>query len=476
MEKSAHKLGLLGLTALVFSSIVGGGVYNISQNMAQHAALGAIIISWAVTAVGVLFLVLTFKILADRRPDLDGGIYRYAHEGMGRYIGFNVAWGYWLCTAIANVAYAVMLNDAAGAFFPSLLNHGYRTVIFGTALIWLMYLLVSRGLKTASFVNTAISVIQVSTLITIVVILIIYFRVGMFTSDFWGRTVDLGSVGIQVKRSMLVTLWCFIGVEGAIMMSSRARKQSYVGKAGVIGFLMAWLLTALVSVLSFGLMSQPEIANLPNPSIAYILKSACGEWAYYFIIFAVMISLIGGWIAWTLVCAEVPFEAANFKIFPRRFLKTNQRSMPSYSLVVSSIIMNLFLVVVATASSVYVTAIELSSLMVIPSYLFCGVFLLQECRNRKFISEISKKKRIWYLCVAAMATLFCAYLLFSTQWKMLIVSLLFYMPGTIFYITAMKQYYPDKKVFTFGEKILFGLLSAGCVAAIILLASGNAGL
>lgn len=474
MANSTHKMGLVGLTALVFSSIVGGGIYNISQNMAQHAGLGAIIISWLVTAVGMLFLVLTFKILADKRPDLNGGIYQYAQEGFGNYVGFNVAWGYWLCTAVGNVAYAVMLNDSTGAFFPSLLRHGFPTVVFGSALIWLMYFLVSRGLKTASFVNTVISVIQVVTLIVIIGILVIYFKTGVFTSDFWGRMYDLGGVGHQVKQTMLVTLWCFTGIEGAVMMSSRAKKASDVGKAGIIGFLSAWLLYALVSVLSFGLMRQPQMASLPDPSIAYILKSVCGAWAYYFVIIAVIVSLIGGWIAWTLVCAQVPYEAANVKIFPRQFLKTNASNMPSYGLIVSSIVMNIFLCVVVTASQVYEAALDLTSLMALPSYLFSGIFLWMESRKPQFSAGMSESRKWGDWIIGLFATLFCAYIFYSTQWIMLLITLLFYLPGTYFYIKARKQYYPGEKVFSRNEKILFGLMIVGCVAALILIILGKA--
>lgn len=474
MANSNHKLGLVGLTALVFSSIVGGGIYNISQNMAQHAGLGAIIISWLVTAIGMLFLVLTFKILADKRPDLNGGIYQYAQEGFGNYVGFNVAWGYWLCTAVGNVAYAVMLNDSTGAFFPSLLKHGFPTVAFGTALIWGMYFLVSRGLKTASFVNTVISVIQVVTLVVIIGILIIYFKAGLFTYDFWGRISDLGGVGHQVKQTMLVTLWCFTGIEGAVMMSSRAKKSSDVGKAGIIGFLSAWLLYALVSVLSFGLMKQPEMANLPDPSIAYILKSVCGGWAYYFVIIAVIVSLIGGWIAWTLVCAQVPYEAANVKIFPKQFLKTNSSNMPSYGLIVSSIVMNVFLCVVVTASSVYEAALDLTSLMALPSYLFSGIFLWMESRKPQFSARLSKGQTLSYWLIGMFATIFCAYIFYSTDWTLLLVTLLFYLPGTYFYIKARRQYYPNQSTFSAREKILFGMLIIGCIAAMILLVLGKA--
>ena len=40
-------------------------------------------------------LAFVFQALANRRPDLDTGIYAYAREGFGNYIGFSAAWGYW---------------------------------------------------------------------------------------------------------------------------------------------------------------------------------------------------------------------------------------------------------------------------------------------------------------------------------------------------------------------------------------------
>ena len=135
------KLGLTGLVALVFGMMVGSGIFNIPQNMAVGAGLGAVLIGWAITATGMLMLVSTFKILSDRHPELNEGIYLYAEKGFGRFTGFNVAWGYWLCACFANVAYAVMLNDTFGAFFPTLLHHGLPTILFCSALIWTMYFL-----------------------------------------------------------------------------------------------------------------------------------------------------------------------------------------------------------------------------------------------------------------------------------------------------------------------------------------------
>ena len=244
MSDDSKKLGLGGLIAIVFGSIIGGGIFNISQNMAADAGLGAILISWIISGIGILFLVMTFKVLADKRPDLNAGIYQYAKEGYGNYVGFNVAWGYWLCAASGNIDFAVMLNDSFGDFFPILLKHGWQTVVFGSAFIWLMYFIVSLGVKSAAALNTIVTIIKFAALILIVAILIIGFRLKSFTFDFWGHVDNLGSIVSQVKSTMLVTLWCFIGVEGAVVMSARAKNSRDIGKAGIIGFLLSLLLYA----------------------------------------------------------------------------------------------------------------------------------------------------------------------------------------------------------------------------------------
>lgn len=303
----SEKFGFWGLTAIVFGMMVGAGIYNIPQNMAAGAGLGAVSIAWVITALGMLLLVATFKTLADRRPDLKAGIYQYAQAGYGNYTGFNMAWGYWLCTCFANIAYAVMLCDAFGAFLPEMIGNSYTTVAFGSSLIWIMYFIVSRGIKTAKDINNLLSAIKIVVIVAILGLVAFNVRAGMFSVDFWGNVADTGGLEQQIKSTMLVTLWCFIGIEGAVMMSSKAKRSIDVGRAGVTGFLIAWVLYVLMSVLCFGVMTRQELAGLENPSSAYVLKNVCGEWAYYFVIVSVIVSLLGGWVAWTLVCAQVPF-------------------------------------------------------------------------------------------------------------------------------------------------------------------------
>lgn len=87
-----------------------------------------------------------------------------------------------------------------------------------------MYYIVARGVKTAKFVNSMLALVKILMLVFIITIFIIFFKTGLFMSDVWGTLSSVGSPGEQIKNTMMVTLFCFFGVEGAIMMSARAKK------------------------------------------------------------------------------------------------------------------------------------------------------------------------------------------------------------------------------------------------------------
>lgn len=450
---SSGKLGFWGLTALVFGLMVGVGIYNLPQNMAAVANPGAVILSWLVTAAGILPLVLAFRWLSDKFPQYNAGIYQYALAGFGRYAGFNIAWGYWLCTAFSNVAYAVMLNDSFGAFFPQLLSHGWETVAFGTVLIWTMFFIVARGIRTAKFVNNLLAAVKVLMLIFIITILLIFFKADLFNADVWGAIPGIGVTWQQVKETMMVTLFCFFGVEGAVMMSARARKSSDVGKAGIAGFLISLILYMAVSLLSYGLMARAQLAGLQDPSIAYILKDTCGNWAYWFVIVAVIISLLGGWVAWTLIVAQVPYEASIVGILPKAFSKVNKHKMPTFGLFTSSVVMELFLIMVVTADDVYLAALHITGLMIIPGYFFTGLFLIKKADNWRIMT------------IAVITTLFCIWMAYSGGLLNMFLTSLFYVLGTGFYINTHKERQaPGTPLLTSCEKWWFAAL---CISSLI---------
>ena len=241
MEK---KLGLSALTALVLSSMLGAGVFSLPQNMAAVASPAALLIGWGITGAGILLLAFAMLILTRIRPELDGGIFTYAREGFGELIGFCSAWGYWLCAVIANVSYLVIVFSALSFFTdtPELRLFGdgntWQSIVGASALLWIVHFLILRGVQTAASINLVATLAKLLPLGLFVVLAMMMFKLDTFKLDFTGLALGV-PVWEQVKNTMLITLWVFIGVEGAVVVSARARNKRDVGKATLLAVLSA---------------------------------------------------------------------------------------------------------------------------------------------------------------------------------------------------------------------------------------------
>ena len=144
-------LNFTRLVAMIMGSTIGAGIFTTAGDMAANGAhSGAVLIGWGIAGIGMLCLTLCFFGLNKVRPDLTNGVYSYAKEGFGEYVGFNSAWGYWLSALLCNVSYTTLLFGSLGYFFP-VFGEGNNLVslICASAVIWLMNFLVLRGVKEA---------------------------------------------------------------------------------------------------------------------------------------------------------------------------------------------------------------------------------------------------------------------------------------------------------------------------------------
>ncbi|EPE7166811.1 basic amino acid/polyamine antiporter, partial [Cronobacter sakazakii] len=378
MEK---KLGLAALTALVLSSMLGAGVFSLPQNMAEVASPAALLIGWGITGAGILLLALAMLFLTRLRPDLDGGIFTYAREGFGELIGFCSAWGYWLCAVIANVSYLVIVFSALSFFTdtPQLRLFGdgntWQAIVGASVLLWVVHFLVLRGVQTAASINLAATLAKLLPLGLFVVLAIIAFRLPTFTLDFTG--VDLGvPVWEQVKNTMLITLWVFIGVEGAVVVSARARQKKDVGLATLLAVLAALAVYLLVTLLSLGVLARPELAQMRNPSMAGLMVQMMGPWGEVIIAAGLIVSVCGAYLSWTIMAAEVPLLAAQYKAFPRLFARQNARNAPSASLWLTNASVQICLVLIWATGSDYNTLLTIASEMILVPYFLVGAYLL----------------------------------------------------------------------------------------------------
>jgi len=464
MSESPGKLRLGALVALVVGSMIGGGIFSLPQNMAASADVGAVLIGWAITAVGMLTLAFVFQTLANRKPDLDGGVYAYAKAGFGDYMGFSSAWGYWISAWLGNVGYFVLLFSTLGYFFPIFGEGNTVAAIIGASvLLWAVHLLVLRGIKEAAFINLVTTVAKIVPLVLFALIALFAFKLEIFTADIWGlKNPDLGSVMNQVRKMMLVTVWVFIGIEGASIFSARAEKRSDVGRATVIGFITVLLFLVLVNVLSLGIMTQPELAKLQNPSMAAVLKHVVGDWGAVLISVGLIISLLGALLSWVLLCAEIMFAAAKDHTMPEFLRKENANHVPVNALWLTNAMVQLFLIITLFSASTYLSLIYLATSMILVPYLWSAAYaLLLAVRGESYENAASERSKD--LLIGVIALIYAIWLIYAGGIKYLLLSALLYAPGVILFAKAKLEL--KQPVFTNVEKLIFAAVVIGALVA-----------
>ncbi|MFI7385513.1 basic amino acid/polyamine antiporter [Streptomyces sp. NPDC049813] len=471
VEKSAPaaKLPLFTLTTMVIGSMVGAGVFSLPSRFAQETGVAGALIAWLIAGTGMLTLAFVFQSLAVRRPDLDAGVYAYAKAGFGEYLGFFSAFGYWASACVGNVTYWVLIMSTVGAIWPAL-GEGDTAlaVLLSSAGLWAFFLLIRRGVKEAAAINRIVTVAKIVPILVFVVLALVYFDPSVF-ADNWGGADYAGSLFSQVRGTMLATVFVFLGVEGASVYSRHAKKRSDVGRATVLGFLSVFAVFASVVIVSYGILPMGEIAGLRQPSMAGVLEDAVGTWGKVFISVGLIVSVLGAYLAWTLMAAEVLFVAAKDDDMPRFLRRATPADVPVPALLMTTVLTQVVLVITAFSDDAFNFALDLTSSLSLIPYLLAAAFAVRIGTRADRRTEGGRTSRR-ELTVAAVATLYTAFMLYAAGLKFVLVSFVFYAPATILFVMARRE--QGRRLFSPRELVVLAVSVVGAVVGVVALAAG----
>lgn len=472
---AAPLLGLSALTAIVVGSMIGSGIFALPSQMAGSAAPGPLLIGWIITGVGMLMLAFVFQTLAQRKPNVDGGVYGYAREGFGNYVGFTSAFGYWASAWMGNVAYLVLLFSTVGYFVPTFKGGTTVPAIIGASiLLWIVHFLTLRGVQTAAFVNVVVTIAKIVPILTFIAVAAIGFKAGLFSADIWGHTTEidgesLGSTMHQVKNMMLVTVWVFIGIEGAAVYSQRAKKRSDVGRATVLGFLAVLALLLLVNFLSYGLMAQADLAGLDDPSMAGLMEQQVGSWGAAFISIGLIVSLLGALIAWVLLCAEIMRIPAQDAVMPEVFGRENQHGSPAAALWLTNGCIQVVLILTLFASSTYLGLVLLATSLILLPYLWSAAYqVLLAVRGETYGNGEGRTKD---LVIGGVALVYAIWLVYAGGLEYLLTGAVAYLLGSVLFVWARRE--KGLPVFTTAEWAIFGVVALAALFGIYGIVTGD---
>lgn len=474
MEEKKKGIGLIGLIGMVISSCIGSGVFAITGQLAGVASPGAVLIAWLIVGVGFLALAFSLNNLTEKRSDLHG-IFSYADAGWGPLAGFISGWGYWLSAWLGNVAFATMMMSTIGYFYPAFLpGNTIPCIIIASIVMWALTYLVIRGVESAAFLNAIVMVCKVAAIAVTLIFGIFLFNAGIFTADFWGNVYDnavaagqygpdaapLGGVGTQIFNCMIIMMWCFVGIEGASVVSSRAARKTDVGKATLIGFICLMLIYVGASVLPYGYMSSTEVAALDYPALVYVFSSMAPGWGGPFISIAIIISILGSWLSFTILPAETTSEMADYKLLPASWGKLNSHNAPSMSLLIVGACTQAFLIVLLFSADAYDFAFSMCTVAIVITWAFAADYQAKwGVQNKNMVQA----------AIGFVAVAFQVIGVLFNGWSFLLLTCVGYIPGFFIYVKARKDY---GNAITMGEKVCMGVVSALGVLSLVLLAMG----
>ena len=484
-NKKTKGISLFALLAIIISGAIGGGVFNLANDLARGSTPGGVVISWLFIGFGILMLVLSFNRLITIKPDLSG-VSDYARAGFGDFVGFLSGWGYWISAWTGTIGFAVLMMTSADYFFPGKFanSNGSLTilsVIIVSIISWILMLLVDRGVETAAAVNAIVMIAKLIPLVVFSITGIILFKANVFTQHFWqtfttnfaadGSVKDfvwhaMTASGLlsQIKGSLMVMVWVFVGIEGAAMMGNRAKKKSDTAKATVIGLAVLLVIYVLLSLLPYGYMDQASLANVKAPGLVYILNEMVGGWGGSLMAVGLMISLLGAWLSWTMLPVEATQQLAEQKLLPSWFGKLNKYHAPSNSLLITQLMIQIFIIITYFVANAYNVFIYMATAVIMICYALVGAYLF-----KIGLKEASVKN----ILIGFFTFAFQALALYLSGWQYVWLAMILYTIGFLLFIGAKKESHQSISVKEWLGMLVVTVL--GVLAIVVLICGAKSG-
>lgn len=467
MKKKEEKLGLWLLVFVALGSMIGSGIFNSPKDLIRVANPQGTMIAWVVGGLGALMLALVFVYLAARKPALKSGVYAYARDGFGDYMGFNSAWGYWSVGWLGNVSYLALffktLNDLLGERALSPLT----CFLIGSALLWVFHAILTAGVREGAILNFVVTAAKLIPILLIIVLGVALIDSDLFLAVDWQQrlasTEEMTTPLLQVKEAMAVILWCFVGMEAASVLSGRAKSQKTVRITIILSLLIVLAIYMLITFIAMSSVPAQALAASETPLALVLERTAVGAAGATIIKLGIMVSVLGASLSWILLSVETLYAAARDGVLPRTFRKVNRQGTPVNALLLTQCFTQFFLLSILSPrlNETYLTAITIATTLVLIPYLLSSLYAVKIALTRR------KKESPHHLVVALLGTLYSLYVIYAVGIRYLFLSVLFYGIGSLLFIRAKREQKQQPKRWEWAVILILLMGSVWIIAGIL---------
>ena len=381
MTKQNQKIGLLAATSLVVGNIIGAGIFVLPASLGKFGSIS--IVGWLFTATGALILAKIFSNFSKKLKGKSGGPYIYSKVVFGDFIGFLVAWGYWISCWVNNAAIAVAIVSALSFFFPELVTNPFYATLTGLSFIWFFTFTSSKGIKSSGNIQILTTIAKLIPLVLIILFGFFIFDLEIFPEFNLTDQNDFEILPVVA----VMTLYAFLGLECASIPAENIKNpEKTIPKATMAGTLISTLIYILSTIVLFGIIPAENLINSPAP-FAEAGEIIGGKYFGFLISAGAAISAIGALNGWILITSYMPMTMANDRLFPKVFAKKNKKGFPYLSLLLGSILTSFVMTMNYTDGLVdrFEFLILLTTLSTLIPYFFVSVsYILFHVEKRLF--------------------------------------------------------------------------------------------
>ncbi|MBM3610495.1 MAG: amino acid permease [Alphaproteobacteria bacterium] len=384
-------IGFWTLISLVMGNMIGAGVFSLPASLAHYGSIS--LMGWAFTALGSLLLALIFASLSQKIPQA-GGPYAYCREGLGDFMGFQVAWTYWISMWVGSVATVVIIVGHLGLFIPALSETPLLSFACGLSIIWGL-----TGLNMLSFKGSGVFQIITTLLKLTPILAIIFWGLPQISfENFQAFNVSQDTNTYAFMATATLTMWTFLGLESATIPSNALIKnpQRFIPLATVLGTLCVGVLYMAAHTTILGLIPNEVLQKTPT-AFAFAAEILFGKGGAILVALGAIIAALGSLNGYIFIQSHIPLTASQDKIFPPFFAKTTKEGVPIRAFLTTACIMSCVLWMNYDKSLVhqFTFLVTLATLASLATYFFSIIATVFIDRQRQV--PFSLKTSVLYL-------------------------------------------------------------------------------
>ena len=356
------------LTVMGVAVAIGAGIFSMGAQAAAFHAGPAVILSFLIAGIVCGAAVMCYAEFASMLP-VAGSAYTFTYTTVGELMAWVIGWDLILemmmTSSVIAKYWGVYLND-----FFHLMNWNISTnvtlgpISFDVAplvIVAFFTVLLVFGTKIGARVDGVMTVLKIAIVLFVIVVGMFYIKPSNFTpfvppaepavstgdgatmlQPLWqaisGMSPSIYGIPGILSGAALV-FFAFLGFDTVATASEETKDPHKNVPLGIsVGMLFIIVLYVLVAIVTTGMVSYKDLAQVENPSLTTAFELVGVTWAAKVISYGIVLGLATVVMVVLLGMTRVVFAMSRDGLLPRGFSKTGKHGTPARLQIVGGIL------------------------------------------------------------------------------------------------------------------------------------------